>query len=314
MRMRLTCIGVLAAMTIASLPAHAQAKNDPTQEAMRLNAEAEKAHQAGDYDKAIANYQKILETKELAAISQKGILYYNMACAKALKGKKEALDSLALAFQNGWNKIPDTLQDPDLMSLHGDPKFDALVKGAGGAPAGQATAKTADASKAPEIAKPAETPAPSLDTVHLDFKYKTIDDSEFDWGAVKGKTVALLIGGSWHSQFKKATPFLVKFADDHKDKNFAVVSLQFELLPIDEDNITDAKEYRKEFNVTWPMLYAGDFDAMATGVPFVKEELRNKHPIVVLFDTKGKARQMMSGTLDEAAFAKAVEALLAEPK
>jgi hypothetical protein len=308
MTMRAMGIGALAAIAIFAGAARAQT---PGQQVAQLINDAGKAHMAGDYGKALDLYQKILDSKDLAASVKKDVLYYNIACAKALKGKKEALEALALAFQSGWSDLDQTRKDPDLASLHGDPRFEALVKGSGAAPA-------AGAKPAADVARPAEAAAPApvqdLGSVTLDFKFKTIDDTDFDWSTVRGKVVALFINGTWHSQVKKATPFLVKFAKDHESANFAIVGLQFELLPIDEDNIKDTKDYRKEFDVPWPMLYAGDFDAMATAVPFVREDQRNRHPIVVLFDTKGKARQMLVGTLDEAAFSKAVEQLLAESK
>jgi tetratricopeptide (TPR) repeat protein len=275
---------------LASPPA-AVSQSD-VEEAKRLHDAAYAAYQKKDYDKALECFRAILDRSEVAGVVKKGNILYDIACVQALKGQKaEALESLRRAFAEGYSNREHAKKDEDLESLRDDPAFLEII---------------GESQPAPK--------AEGFEAIELGFRYKTIDGDDFDWSTVEKKVVALVIGGSWHSQFKKAAPFLVGFHEKHKGKDFAIVSLQFELLPIDEDNIADAKQFRDEFQVTWPMLYAGDYDRMGAALPQLKPDLHNKHPLVVLFDWKGKARQFLSGTLDEAAFAKGVEALLAEAR
>ncbi len=55
---------------------------------------------------------------------------YNAACAYALLGrKKEALETLKKAIENGYWHLDTIARDTDLRSLHDDPEFQALIKG-----------------------------------------------------------------------------------------------------------------------------------------------------------------------------------------
>jgi non-specific serine/threonine protein kinase/serine/threonine-protein kinase len=54
--------------------------------------------------------------------------WYNFACAAAIAGRRdEALDRLGHAISLGYNRADAIAADPDLKSLHGNPRFDASV-------------------------------------------------------------------------------------------------------------------------------------------------------------------------------------------
>jgi serine/threonine protein kinase len=54
--------------------------------------------------------------------------WYNFACGAAVAGRRdEALDHLGQAIALGYNHADAIAADPDLKSLHGDPRFDALL-------------------------------------------------------------------------------------------------------------------------------------------------------------------------------------------
>jgi len=57
------------------------------------------------------------------------IVRYNLACSLALSGlKDEALQRLEEALELGYDDGPAMANDPDLESLRGEPRFEALLK------------------------------------------------------------------------------------------------------------------------------------------------------------------------------------------
>ena len=55
--------------------------------------------------------------------------FYNAACSWALAGNKEkALDYVDKAIESGWLQIDWLKKDPDLESLHGDPRWEAALE------------------------------------------------------------------------------------------------------------------------------------------------------------------------------------------
>ncbi|HWS70474.1 MAG TPA: hypothetical protein VN605_00090 [Thermoanaerobaculia bacterium] len=55
-------------------------------------------------------------------------LHYNFACAAAqAKRKRDALDGLERAITHGYHDAAHAMEDPDLISLHGDRRFDELI-------------------------------------------------------------------------------------------------------------------------------------------------------------------------------------------
>jgi predicted Zn-dependent protease len=56
-------------------------------------------------------------------------LWYNLACARARLGaKKPALDALERAVSAGYSDLEHMAKDGDLASLHGEARFQALVR------------------------------------------------------------------------------------------------------------------------------------------------------------------------------------------
>lgn len=55
--------------------------------------------------------------------------HYNLACAYALSGDKDAaFNSLNNAFKNGYDRVDHVRNDLDLESLRSDPRFEELLK------------------------------------------------------------------------------------------------------------------------------------------------------------------------------------------
>jgi adenylate cyclase len=77
---------------------------------------------AGHVDEAIAAFRRASESPVARASS-----YYNLACALAVKGDKDAaFEALGQAVANGYRDAAAMSADSDLASLRGDPRFEAL--------------------------------------------------------------------------------------------------------------------------------------------------------------------------------------------
>jgi non-specific serine/threonine protein kinase/serine/threonine-protein kinase len=83
----------------------------------------------GRYDEAQQLFHQIVQragsTRDSATLAD---AWYNFACGAAVAGHRdEALDHLGQAIGLGFGHADAIAADPDLKSLHGDPRFDALV-------------------------------------------------------------------------------------------------------------------------------------------------------------------------------------------
>ena len=71
---------------------------------------------------------KVAPIPERAIKEQKGLLYYDLACAYALTGqKKQALTALEQSVLLGYNDYNNMVNDNDLRSLRNDKKYQALL-------------------------------------------------------------------------------------------------------------------------------------------------------------------------------------------
>ena len=78
----------------------------------------------GDLARAVAEHKVAI-----SAAPDMPDLYYNVACYYALsKRKEEAITWLGMAFDHGFGRLALLATDPDLASLHGDPRFELLAK------------------------------------------------------------------------------------------------------------------------------------------------------------------------------------------
>jgi len=81
-------------------------------------------HSAGRVDEAIAAH-----TRAAASPETRGGALYNLGCAYALVGRTgDALDALEKARAAGYDDLPQMRRDGDLASLHGNPRFEKLVR------------------------------------------------------------------------------------------------------------------------------------------------------------------------------------------
>lgn len=70
----------------------------------------------------------LLDQKIVAMDPENSIGHYNLACSLALKRRQhEAIESLRVALQQGYDDFDWMMKDPDLKNLHENPAFSALI-------------------------------------------------------------------------------------------------------------------------------------------------------------------------------------------
>lgn len=110
----------LLALVLVSLPATAQERPRDLATAMQAAGAAQAAYTGGRYAEAAALY----EQAAAAGVPQAEGALYNAACSAARLGETdEAFRLLHAATDAGWLWGPHTATDPDLASLHGDPRW-----------------------------------------------------------------------------------------------------------------------------------------------------------------------------------------------
>ena len=79
---------------------------------------------AGRYEEGLAMDRRLADRHP-----EDPMVLYNLACSYALTGRPDdALVVLARALAAGYSDLPWMRRDKDLVSLHGDPRFEALLQ------------------------------------------------------------------------------------------------------------------------------------------------------------------------------------------
>jgi len=70
----------------------------------------------------------VLDQRIVALNPKNSVGHYNLACSLALKHRQnEAIESLRTALENGYDDFDWLMKDPDLLNLHDNPLFSALI-------------------------------------------------------------------------------------------------------------------------------------------------------------------------------------------
>ena len=116
------CLLLLSLALLVSGGAFASPQDAP-QDVQQLAQKATAAYEAKDYAASADAW-----AAAIAAGGDDPVLYYNAACASALAGRKDAaLDLLRKATAGGYNNLAAIRADADLVSLHGDARFETLL-------------------------------------------------------------------------------------------------------------------------------------------------------------------------------------------
>jgi carboxyl-terminal processing protease len=103
----------------------AQVGSSESSSSADLKRRAAEAYAAKQFAESVQLYAQAIALEDA---SQRADDEYNEACSLAQNGDKErALGVLAQAVEDGWGDRDHTAVDTDLVSLHGDPRFTALL-------------------------------------------------------------------------------------------------------------------------------------------------------------------------------------------
>jgi|GEM_PF-2157151 len=114
------CFGILALIFVSfNIVSGKEMNQDELNSILR---KAEELYRAKEYDKAVEQYDLVLQS-----IKDAGQLY-NAACTYSLAGKlKKALSILNQAVEAGWDAYDHMNRDPDLDNIRDEPEFKALM-------------------------------------------------------------------------------------------------------------------------------------------------------------------------------------------
>ena len=139
-KVRFWAVLAIGFMSVMSLKAHSQRMREFQDEFSKYQTQYRDLFYSGKHKEAMAPLAsciamldtttifKVSPIPEAAIKEQKGLLYYDLACAYALTGqKKQALVALERSVQLGYRDYNNMLNDNDLRSLRKDKKYQALL-------------------------------------------------------------------------------------------------------------------------------------------------------------------------------------------
>jgi thiol-disulfide isomerase/thioredoxin len=285
---------LVAALALLGVPLSSRAQDaetkltPQTQQAAELQGKADELIKARKNEEAVAAYKKLLEHLEankgnfpdFPESQQKAVrahAHYNMACALALLGNKEAsLDALKASIEAGFFDWQFLEKDDDLASVRGEPRYKDLVQSLRG------TDK--DARRIEKLVKDTVKPKPLFD---FDFEATTLDAEKIKLSDWKGKTVVLVCFGTWNPRCKEMAPSLVQLAQLFKERGDPVqlVLLDWERADPTDQIEKDVKDFVAEQKMTFPVALLKEKDPALDRIP----ELRS-FPTTLWIDPTGKVR------------------------
>lgn len=283
----------LVALVLAS-PLTAFAQDDEpqlapaTKQASDLQSQADEQLKAKKNDDAIATYKKLLEHidankdkfPDFPESQQKAVrahALYNMACAYALSGKREAsLDALKAAIEAGFYDWQLMEKDEDLASVRGEPRWKDLVQALRGL--------DKEAKRIEKLVKETVKDKPLFD---FDFDVATLDAEKIKLGDYKGKVVVVVLFGTWNPRCKEMAPALAQLAAGVKERGepVQVVMLDWERADPTDAIENDVKDFVKDQRLSFPVALMKEKDPTLDRIPDLKS-----FPTTLWIDKAGKVR------------------------
>ncbi len=279
---------------VLALPLGARAQDDDpqltpeTRVAAELQKKADDELRAKKNEDAVATYERLLahlnENKakfpDFPESQQKAVrahAYYNMACALALAGKREAaLDALKNAIEAGFYDWQHLEKDEDLASIRGEARWKELMQVLRG------TDK--EAKRLEKLAKDTLKEKPLFE---FSFEGTTLEAQKVSSADFKGKTVLVVCFGLWNPRCKEMAPALAQLSQLVKERGDGVeiVLLDWERTDPTEAIEKDVKDFAAEMKMTFPICLMKEKDPTLDRIPSL-----NAFPTTLWIDKTGKVR------------------------
>lgn len=133
----------------------------------------------------------------------------------------------------------------------------------------------------------------------LDFKYTDTDgkmvsitDEQY-----KNKVVIVQLFGSWCPNCMDETRFMTQFYKKNKARGVEIIALAYENYEDPKDAILALKKYKKQFGITYPILYTGvgPSDPLKAEKTLPQIDKIAGYPSTIFIDKKGEVRKIHTG-------------------
>jgi thiol-disulfide isomerase/thioredoxin len=269
----------------------AETKNGTLAAKKRTEATALFTQAAGAYEKALAALPKLQGVAKEAVLETQRIALYNLACAEAGRGKKDAaIDAFGKALEAGYDDFGRVERDPDLAPIRNHPRFVQLLE----------RVRAAILEEARKEAGPELSEGPLFP---YDFKVKTLDGETVELSKLKGKLVIVDYWGTWCPPCQREIPHFVKLKEEFGD-SLVIVGMTWERGASDERAIAKVKRFAEKLKINYTLTMLKTQAEYEKKVPDFEG-----FPTTLFIDKKGRVRAKEVGYRDFATLHELLHAL-----
>jgi len=136
---------------------------------------------------------------------------------------------------------------------------------------------------------------PGFKNVHFEFPDETGTLLKFPNEFYNGKVTILQISGTWCPNCMDETRYFRQLYEKYHDQGLEIITLDFEPIPTLEYFKPRAQRFKKDLEVTWPVLLAGPSDKKEAvkSLPMLNHIL--SYPTSIFIDKNGAVRKIHTG-------------------
>jgi thiol-disulfide isomerase/thioredoxin len=262
-RSKLVLVLLVAGLSLATFATARELNNETQRKVRKLYSAARSLYQGKQYAKSTESFQEILKllpaSKEVQLDGFRAKINYDIACNYALlEDKKQSLETLSRAIDQGYWNAKYLAADPTLKSLQGEKKFQGLVK-------------------------------KSKELLARGFGLKDITGKEILAEDVEGKVLIVDVWGTWCGPCRREIPSFTKLQAKYREKGLRIIGLTWENRAPNETIKKHVEDFSAKNNINYPIILLSPEAYKATGARsfpttffidrdgFVAETLRGVH-------------------------------------
>lgn len=129
----------------------------------------------------------------------------------------------------------------------------------------------------------------------VDFSFEALNGEKISLSdeAFKDKIKLVNIMGSWCPNCKDEILFLQKLKEQNPE--IEIISIAFEKYRDKDKALEVLRRYKREMNITWPLLYGGYADKEETGKAFDFLDKIYSYPTLVIIDQNNQVKRIQTG-------------------